>query len=727
MVRRKILPLVVILASALQGCSATNLGQGLRNPLPLSASKPKKRATGARLVHRQNSLLANFRNSRSPPVRRTLVKGTGEFLGSPKVVVEAKTHAGKDGVRLNLVNVSITQAAKAVLGDLLKVNYSVDPKIRGRITLQTSRPIPKAAIVMAFENALRAKGATIVQSGGSYRISASTARHSTVVTRGIRKNQLGLQTLVLPLRYISASEAKRLIEAVASKGAVVDSDNTRNIIMISGTASELQHLTRLIDMFDVDWMKGMSFGLIPLKASDPEKIAKELKALFGTHKGGPLKGVVRFIPNRRLGSVLIVTSNPAYLDKAKTWVARLDRLAHQNEVRLFVYKVHNRSAAELATLLEGVLRTDARTTRTPQPSQIVAPRFTQETTTSRRFGGRSLTPFTPSTPTNNSAQSPIVGAQTGKPRAITAGGARVVADTGQNSLLIYTSPKMYTRIRGILERLDVLPTQVLLEAVIAEVSLNDDLKFGLKWFLEKRRHQITFTDAVNGAVASAFPGFSYFFQASNVQAALDAVSGVTKVNVVSAPSLMVMDNKKATLQIGDQVPIVTQTAQGVTNPDAPIINAITLKDTGVILSVTPRVNASGRVILQIEQEVSSVAETTTSGIDSPTIQQRRVRTTVVVSDGQTLALGGLIQNRKSTVTTQVPFLGNIPVVGSAFRNKSDKKERTELVIFIRPQVVRDRVEAKFVTDEFKQRLKENPIAKTPGKNVYEKTFNRVIR
>ncbi len=279
-----------------------------------------------------------------------------------------------------------------------------------------------------------------------------------------------------------------------------------------------------------------------------------------------------------------------------------------------------------------------------------------------------------------------------------------MADEANNAILVYTTAKEWDRIEKILQRLDVVATQVLIEAAIAEVTLTDELKFGLRWALEKGPSQFRLSDATSGAVSSVFPGFSYVFATASIDVALNAVAGITDLRVVSAPSLMVADNRTAKLQVGDQVPIVTQTAQSVTNPDAPVVNAITLKDTGVILSVTPRVADSGRVTLEIEQEVSAVAKTTSSGIDSPTIQQRKVKTTVGVTDGQVLALGGLIQQRENVTRTQVPILGSLPMIGGAFRHKEDKLDKTELLIFIRPRVVRDASEARRVTDEFKAQL-----------------------
>ena len=288
-------------------------------------------------------------------------------------------------------------------------------------------------------------------------------------------------------------------------------------------------------------------------------------------------------------------------------------------------------------------------------------------------------------------------------------------------------PKNHERLLRILQRLDVVQTQVLLEAVIAEVSLNDELKFGLRWYFQKKRSSFAFSDALNGAVNSVFPGFSYFFSATNIQVALNAVAGITEVQVISAPSLMVQNNKTATLQVGDQVPITTQTAQSVTNPGAPVVNSVTLRDTGIILKMTPRVNDSGHVVLDIEQEVSNVVRTTTSGIDSPTIQQRKIKTSVVVDDGQVLALGGLIQERNNTTKTQVPILGEIPYLGTAFRSKQDTITRTELLIFIRPQVVRNASEARQVTDEFRSQINLRKPASKRGRNKFHRDFNRIAR
>ena len=264
---------------------------------------------------------------------------------------------------------------------------------------------------------------------------------------------------------------------------------------------------------------------------------------------------------------------------------------------------------------------------------------------------------------------------------------KIVADETKNSLLIMANDRDYQRVLRVIQGLDVVASQVLIEAVIAEVTLNDQLQYGVQWALAKGgTPTATFSNALTGGVAAAFPGFNYAVNAANIASTLSALNALTRVNVISTPSLMVLDNKTARLQIGDQVPITTQTATSTVTAQTAIVNSITMQDTGVILSVTPRINESGRVQLEIEQEVSAVVKTTTSGIDSPTIQQRRVKTTVVVNDGEVLALGGMIQEQANKTSNQIPLLGDIPGLGAAFSNRNDEVQKTELVILITPRL-----------------------------------------
>jgi general secretion pathway protein D len=611
-------------------------------------------------------------------------------------------------VTLNLVDASIPQAAKSVFGDVLGLNYTVDPRVQGAITLQTSKPISKAQLASLFETALRDNGAAIISNGSNYRIVPMADAKQNMAISNSDPATPGIHPQIIPLRYVSAAEMQTVLEPMVPPGMIIRADQNRNAIILAGSSKEIATLRETISVFDVDWMKGMSFALVPVRSSSPAAIVQDLDQVFQTQKG-PLRGVVRFVPNQRLKSVLVISSRSKYLNEATRWIKKLDVLSENTEEGLHVYHVQNRSAAELAKVLTAVLENGA------SPAQAIA----------QASGGTIAPKYAPSTLTDNGVAD-ATGAITGGPETPANGvdaipqplemqavpedepipqkRTRVVADDANNSLLIFSTMVEFERVKQVLEEIDAVPNQVLLEAVIAEVSLDDDLKFGVRWFLGEGNNHGTFSDAVSGAVSSVFPGFSYFLKSNDISFTLNAISSVTNVRVLSAPSLVVLDNKTAVLQVGDQVPIVTQSAKAVSAGDAPIVTNVELKDTGVILKVTPRVNDSGLVTLDIEQEVSSVVKTTTSGIDSPTIRQRKMKTSVVVQDSEALALGGLIQERETTGKSKVPVLGDIPILGAAFRNKSDAVARTELIIFIRPRVIRDLNEAKKVTAEFRKQL-----------------------
>lgn len=611
-------------------------------------------------------------------------RGTGSFVAAPSIA-PGKTSKGAEGYSLNLVDTPIPVAAKSVLGDALGLNYTVDSRISGKVTLQTATPVSKDALIDIFEAAIGLNGAVITRRNGSYQVvPASEAFAATPqISSGSSLGGPGIKIQAVELKYVSAAEMKNILEPISRQGSIIRTDETRNILTMAGTNEDLASMRSAIEVFDVDWMKGMSVALHPLKASQATAVAKELESIFATD-GGPGANIIKFVPNERLNAVLVITSRPQYLDRASAWIRQLDRLASTNEERLFVYNIQNRPAKELAQVLQSVLK--GRTTSGSSEASI-APDL-QATTVSA----------------DASDDAGKAGGE--KPDAFgqRAGKTSVVADVENNALLISTTAREYERIEQLLHQLDVLPTQVMLEAVIAEVTLNDELKFGLRWFFENGNFSVGFSDQASGGTGASYPGLGWSYATSDMRVTLNALSSITNVNVVSSPTLMALNNQKAVLQIGDQVPIVSRQSQSTDDSSAPVINSVEMKDTGVILTVVPRINASGKVLLDIQQEVSDVVKTTSSGIDSPTIQQRKVSTRVVVNDNESVALGGLIQQRNDLVRSQVPILGDIPVIGNAFKNKTDQIRKTELIIFIKPRIVRNVKEARDVTDEFRRQL-----------------------
>ncbi len=623
----------------------------------------------------------------APKPQTVIIKGTDSFTGALR---NAAPGAGDEELlAIDLDNASIADAADLVLGDILGVNYSIDEGLQGAITIKTASPVPKGVLLSIFESALKSRGAVLIEENGVYRIGSAESAVLGTPSLGVGRSRaietgVGFSVQVVPLRFVSALEMERILKPISSPGSIVRVDRTRNLLTLSGSRREIDSLLEAIELFDVDWLKGMSFGLIPVKAADPKAIASELSTIFSNGASQPLEGVIRFVPNERLNAVLIISSRSSYLDDARAWVERLDNPEASGGDQVFVYNVQNRSAESLAEILQGFFSGGA------QRSGVVQPGFTPRTAGE----DPAAEPAAPNGSEQEAAGSP--GAPAGK--------IRIAADDDNNALLIYASPYEYQRILAMVQELDRLPSQVMIEATIAEVTLNDQLQHGLSWFFENAESRVTFSDVASGAVGSRFPGFSYIFSENDARVALNAIASITDVKVVSSPTLMVLDNKTARLQVGDQVPVATQSAVSTINPDAPIVNSVSFRDTGVILDITPRVSDSGVVVLDITQEVSSVVSTTTSGIDSPTIQQRRIETSVAVHDGESLALGGLIEDSRNVTSSGVPFLSEIPLLGEAFKSKRKEVDRTELLVLITPRVVRDREQARLVTEEFRNRL-----------------------
>lgn len=686
----------ILLSMFVVGCSSRAMDIDKASGVNITNSTSETQRKNRRVSARIN----NSRQLQKPHVSRPQIfPGTGKFWSSETNAgqsVQQKVSFGNDNkVTLNLVKVPIAQAAKSIFSDILRAPYVVGPGVTGTITLQTAKPVSVRDVLDVFEVGLRSAGASVVKSGtGAYEIVSASEVYSSSIPLKIRSSDyqasgIGQGVLAVPLKFVSAEEMKTLLSPVSDGKTILHTDPTRNIIYLLGSQSQLRSLVDVIDTFDVDWLRGMSFALIPVQVSDPAILTKELETIFSSGQAKTSKGVIKFVPNKRLKSILVITSQSTYLRRARTWIQRLNAAAVATNRQMFIYKIQNRNATELAKLLQSVFSTQTQILK----SSPVAPRAQPVKLKSGKGD------FMKKQVREQALPIPV------EIENSPAEQLKVIADEPNNSLLILATTQEYQKILAMLRTIDAIPNQVLIEATIAEITLTDELKFGIKWFFKKNRSNFTFTDSAAGAISSVFPGFSYAFQAANTRVVLDALASVTDVDVISSPTLMVLDNRKAVLQVGDQVPILTRTAVDTSNPNAPIVNSVKLHDTGIILTVIPRVSDSGRVTLEIEQEVSSVVKTTTSGVDSPTIQQRKVKTTVVVNDGQSLALGGLIQQTTKKSRTKIPLLGDIPFLGAAFRSNDDQIKRTELLILITPHVVRDLAEAGRVTEEFRRQLK----------------------
>lgn len=656
---------------------------------------------------------AEVKMSPEQTIEPSIKKGSGKFVNTNAPL----SRTGRGAYVVKLAAVPTAEAVQQILGDTLGLSFVIEGEIAGNISIDTTRPVDQRTLLEMLSGALHGNGAVLINEGGFYRVmTTDNAMDSTsrTVSYGSRITDLkvGPGVQVVPLRYISATEMEKILKPIAPEGAIARVDTARNLLILKSDSRATASLLEMVDLFDVDYMAGMSFALLPVKNTSATGLVNELDQLFGAASGTPMAGLVRFIPIERLNAVMAISPQPQQLEQVQTWMTRLDRSGRLSDQSFHVVPLQNRAAKEVADLLQRTLSDKpADAAFNPAPASNVRPDMTPVVTQTAAEGEAAATTGPTASNRADTTPAPVttMTSATGKP-------IRIQADDSNNSLLILSTPEEFELLKQVVSVLDVTPNQVMLEATIAEVTLRDDLAYGLNWFLESGEFNLTFSDAENGAVASAFPGFSVLFSGEDGRAALNAVASVTDVKVLSSPTLMVLDNRTAMLKVGDQVPIVTQTAVSTLDTNAPIVNSVEMRDTGVILNVTPRVNDGGRVTLDIDQEVSDVVQTQTSGIDSPTIQQRRIKTTVAVDNGSTIALGGLIRDKVTDGKTKIPLLGDIPGIGELFRSTTKRNDRTELVVLITPRVISNADDAAAITRDLREKMRSVSTAMEAAQN-----------
>ncbi|GHA16526.1 type II secretion system secretin GspD [Oceanisphaera arctica] len=623
-----------------------------------------------------------------PATRSEIYRGTGNFVKLGQTSKTPLNTAAPGDITLNFQGSDIAEVVKTVLGDILQLNYSLDERVRGQVYLQTNTPIREDDLLPTLENLLQTHGAALVHSKGLFTVvPASEVPTSALNPRLTPTAERGYQMLILPLRYIGAREMEKILEPVKPRQGAMMVDDRRNMLTLVGSRDELINIRDTVNLFDVDQLRGMSVGLFRLQASSADVIASELQAIFGDEAEGPLAGMVRYLPIERLNALLVITPQERYLTDARVWIERLDRAENPRGLNMYVYHVQNGKADHLATLLNQLFDSQR-----------------------RNSAGSPLPPAT--SPTEEGAPLQIT---TGINAAnLDVGEVSVIADTERNALVVMAASADYQKVEQAIKRLDQLPLQVLVEATIVEVSLDDELRYGLQWYFKNRLGggrsgvgaigSLPIPSPFDGGLAASA---SYeVFNASGTRALLTALASDSKVNVISSPTLMVLDNQKALIRVGDQVPIRTSETTNLNSDVGNVTSTIQYRDTGVLLEVTPRVNAGGMVVLELVQEVNDVATTTSSNIQSPTITQRKIDTRVAVQSGETLVLGGLIRENKSQDSQGLPGLRHIPVLGWLFGSSGTNVKRTELVVLITPTAVANPADARAVTREYRRKLQQ---------------------
>ncbi|MEM7270649.1 MAG: secretin N-terminal domain-containing protein [Pseudomonadota bacterium] len=572
-------------------------------------------------------------------------------------------------ISLTVSGATVADASALVLGDALGLSYVVDPGLAGTVDL-SANDLPPAALLAAFRASLESRGLALARLGNLYRV-------TTIANAGRG------DSAVIPLRHIPASEAAKALELALPPERIRAISSGGEAIVVSGSPEEIDLARATIDALDVGALAGNSVMLVGLEHAPADALAAELSGVFGGDAAPGVRegetiiraGGLRIVPLERLGAVMLLARDGATLDRAFGWVRRLDRPRAAEAQRLFVYRVQNRPAASLAEALNAL--------------------------------------FGPAAEGESVEEAP-----------------RIVVDEEKNALVISAVSRQFDTLVDLIRQLDAAPLQVLVETTILEVTLGDSLRYGVQYafsvgnlFGTSREGGVQLTNT-SGAIAADLPGFA-FTVGTNVgpEAIIEALDDVSDVTVISSPKLLVRDNQSANLQIGDQVPIVTRTAEGA-DLDARIVNAVEYRDTGVSLTVTPRINSGGYVSLTVDQEISSVSQTTSSGIDSPTISRRSVSTDVTIRDGQTVVLGGLIQDNSTGSRTGIPVLSDVPVLGAAFGRRAQSAGRTELLALLRPHILTAPEQAEDLSETLRAQFdaitalsKEKPNLRRPGRTV----------
>ncbi|MBP8186287.1 MAG: type II secretion system secretin GspD [Comamonas sp.] len=699
-----------------------------------------------------------------------IIQGNGQVIAVPKPLAAI----GGPPVTFRFEEAPVAEVIRTVLGDILGVDYVMHPPLQGTVTLATRNPIAPDQAVFLLESALQANGLALVRDArGTYHAGRADALRNisgSVRQIGAANPTIapGYGAVIIPLQYIGAAEMASILRPMVAPDALVRVDNVRNLLVMMGTRTQAEGWMELVNTFDVDLLKGMSVGVFPLKYASVKEVEVALRLVSGggaasaassagstavpagaaafssnaaaasaasgisaLGEGNPLFGALRIMPIERINSILVVTPRASYLEEARRWIERLDKPSDGgSEPQLYIYQVQNGNARHLASVLAGLFGGSAGGAATANSG--IAPGLGTSTSGSlgqasgvgNAFGssggilGNARTGFSSSggstsaglnSGLNNRANNQ--GSANQASVSATLGTIRVVADELNNSVLVWGTRSEFNKIEAALKRLDLPLTQVLIEASIVEVTLNDDLKYGLQWAFSGDAQSGYRGNGTVGSFPSITQGFSYTLKnaAGVTKATLSALAEKSLVKMLSNPSLMVLDNHTATITVGDQIPVRTATTTTPNGGAAAIVtDTIQYKDTGVNLSVTPSVTAGNVVAMQIDQTVTDAGapdtKTTAGGGERPFLQ-RQISSKVAVRSGESIVLGGLIKNNQTNRKSGVPLLQDIPVLGNLFAENASTGVRTELLVIITPRVVRSDVDIREVSDDLRERLK----------------------
>ncbi|GBR09947.1 type II secretion system secretin GspD [Asaia siamensis] len=659
----------------------------------------------------------------------------------PSLPVAGST-TGIGQISLNFADTDIRDAVAQILNDILHVNYAIDPAVRGQVTLRTSEPLTNAQILPALQVLLSQVHAVLIHSDGLYRVvpsqSAPGAAQGAVAGMADSLSMGG--EVMVALRYAQASNLAHALQPFVQNGARVTPVESGNALLVSGDPSARNALIEVIRAFDVDWLSAQSYALLPVDSGNAKDMATALQsALHGTNNS--LSQLVQVLPLSRVNAVLVVSRTPRYIEDARRLFALIERHRRATVRSWHIFYVQNSSVNDVTYTLQQAF-TPENVTALPPGSTSGTGQNTQTGFTGAMssavgggagggtgglggatglaggltgnqgttgLGGNATTGLGQTTgqSTQQAAlNNPLLGGldSSGSNGEKNTDTLRILSNAQHNAILVFATDQESDEVDQMLRRIDVMPLQVRIDAVVAEVQLNDALQYGTQFFfksggingvLSNNSQSITAGTLATAAFSHTLPGFIIGgASGGGAPFAIDALQNVTTVHVLSSPQLMVLDNRAARLQVGQLVPV--QIGSQSSTIGTSVYNQFTYQPTGVIMEVTPHVSQSGLVTLDVSQEVSSVsanAASNSSSAANPTFNDRSVNSRVVVQDGQTVGLAGLITENSSRANSGIPWLKNIPVLGFLAGTQNNSRQRTELLILITPHVIHDQREA----------------------------------
>ncbi len=678
-----------------------------RAPVLINNQKPEEQPKDDKSVNRQEPA----KKTSSATIR----PGNGQLINQRVAAMAAPNLGSAGDATFNFEGESVQAVVKVILGDLLQQNYVIAPNVQGTVTLATPRPVSPAQAVSLLEMVLGWNNARLIWSDGRYNVvpSDQAVAGNLSPRTGSPANARGYEIRAIPLKFISATEMEKLLKPYARDKAIVQVDNTRNLIVLAGTRAELQNYIRTVEIFDVDWLAGMSVGIFPLQSAEASKIVTELDKIFGESGKTPLSGMFRFMPLEGQNAVMVITAQPKYLREVETWIERMD--AGGEGVRLYVYEVKNVKATDLSDQLSSVFgNTSNSSNRNDSPS--IQPGL--EPVEVRTLNDPA--------PTNAAKPGSIANARNAE-LSIAGGDVSISAVEESNSLLIRASPGQWESIRRAIDRLDTMPLQVHIEAQVLEVKLGGALEYGVSWFFGSGIADPA-TRAAAGLlndwrtdgssirpVLDGTGGASWTFLGPNAQAIISTLDDLSDVRVLSAPSLVVRNNVEANFNSGQQIPVVSTSVNPGTGTGTGTISQVQFRQTGISLKVKPRISSNGIVFMEITQEVSSPSRGPTVG-GNISVDTNKFDTEAFVQSGETVMLAGLIKTDQGKGSSGFPFLSRLPVVGALFGKQTRSNNRQEILVLVTPTIINNPSDARKLTDEYGERFRAlDPLRKANEK------------